>query len=171
MFNLITLVVLLVAVSLSIANADTECAPSQNCPVARCTAPPEGCQYVFDEFKLQDDGKCCPILCNLKCEDDGNSARTLKRRPGFSEHLTYSRLKVNSCNDFAGSCRECLNEGCFYQTQLGGVCTESCEIQDVSCYGVAAEWAADCPNDLLANIQFLDERSLTSPPKPTKCCR
>jgi len=70
MFNLITLVVLLVAVSLSIANADTECAPSQNCPVARCTAPPEGCQYVFDEFKLQDDGKCCPILCNLKCEDD-----------------------------------------------------------------------------------------------------
>ena len=41
------------------------------CPVARCTAPPDGCQYKFDAYVFRDDGRCCPKLC-FAVDNDGN---------------------------------------------------------------------------------------------------
>lgn len=41
------------------------CEPTgdESCPVARCKSPPEGCNYIFDHFVMQEDGQCCASLC------------------------------------------------------------------------------------------------------------
>ena len=46
---------------------EVDCIPdpegNENCPVAKCAAPPQGCDYIFDHYVLNERGVCCASLC------------------------------------------------------------------------------------------------------------
>mmetsp|Transcript_92442 Transcript_92442/g.138459 ORF Transcript_92442/g.138459 Transcript_92442/m.138459 type:complete len:317 (-) Transcript_92442:81-1031(-) len=58
-----------------IANAGDRCVPegepSFGCALADCTEPPEGCQYVFDHYVVNNMRDCCAELCHA-VDSNGN---------------------------------------------------------------------------------------------------
>ncbi|CAB9524844.1 expressed unknown protein [Seminavis robusta] len=80
------------------------------CPVAKCVAPPEGCNYVFDHYVVNGDGNCCASLCYAVDDNDNQCNISLE---GDEEEDTSSNGRVGStCNATETGTDPCPVAGC-----------------------------------------------------------